>query len=845
MRRTPLLLAIVSVASLVIPTTVAAAGPAILSGAQRAIAASAPDRSHASAARHYSVKITRTKGGIPHILGKTFGDIGYGYGYAFAKDNICTMADTYITVEGKRSRYFGPNGSYTQRGNGVTVNNLDSDFFWTEVADSGIVPMLVSRKPPLGPGKGLRAGVRGYVAGYNRYLRSVGGPDGIKDPACHGKPWVHPITVNDAYLRFYQLVLLASSDVLIPGIASATPPSATSPVSATMNVKHTATLIAEGWQRAMGDLGSNAVAVGKAGTRDHKHGLLLGNPHFPWIGPERFYDAQITIPGKVNVTGASLFGVPLVLIGHNRSIAWSHTVSTAFRFTPYQLTLVPGSPTTYLYDGKPTKMQPRPVSVVVRGANGKLSTVHHTLWWTRYGPMINSIMGIPLPWTPLIGFTFRDANVDNFRIFNHFLKTDMAHSAHQVLHILKKYEGIPWVNTIVTDKTGHALYADIGTVPNVTDAKTAKCNTALGIATTKLVGLPVLDGSRSACEWGNDKDAIVPGIFGPSHLPYLFRKDYVTNSNDSYWLSNPHHPLTGYPRIIGNENAPRSLRTRVGLIMTQNRVSGHGVKKGFTLRAMQDEVFSNRQYAGNLWRDQLVSFCRTLAPLGLITTTGGVTSIGNACDVLAKWDGHDNADSKGAILWRRFVDNLTGSPLGLGGTLGEAGIAGPYWQHPFDVKDPVHTPYGLNVADPQVALALGDAINDLRSAHLPLDVSPDKVQGVHRHGKFIPIQGGPGDPNGDFDAIYAPWIAGKGLGDVVEGSSFVQVVTWGKDKGNGKGCTTKARTILTYSESSDPTNPHYDDQTKMFSKKKWIHDRFCAAAIRADKHRTVTRLSGT
>jgi len=58
-------------------------------------------------------------------------------------------------------------------------------------------------------------------------------------------------------------------------------------------------------------------------------------------------------------------------------------------------------------------------------------------------------------------------------------------------------------------------------------------------------------------------------------------------------------------------------------------------------------------------------------------------------------------------------------------------------------------------------------------------------------------------------------------------------------------CRTKARTILTYSESSDPTNPHYDDQTKMFSKKKWIHDRFCAAAIKADKNRKVTTLVGT
>jgi acyl-homoserine-lactone acylase len=408
------------------------------------------------------------------------------------------------------------------------------------------------------------------------------------------------------------------------------------------------------------------------------------------------------------------------------------------------------------------------------------------------------------------------------------------------LHILKKYEGIPWVNTIVADKTGHALYADIGTIPNVSDALVSKCNTALGVVTSKLLGLPVLDGSRSACNWGDDKDAAAPGIFGASHLPYLFRKDYVTNSNDSYWLSNPHHPLTGYARIIGSEKTARSLRTRVGLIMTQDRVSGTGEKKGFTLRAMQDMVFSDRQYAGDLWRAQLVSFCNTLKPVGIVPTSSGVSSIGDACSVLAKWDLHENANSKGAILFRRFVDNLMSSPAGEGGLLSEAGIPGLYWQHPFDAKDAVHTPYGLDSADPQVAIALGDAISDLRKASLPLDVAPGTAQGVHRNGTFIPIQGGEGDPNGEFNAVYAPWIPGHGLGDVDDGSSFVQVVTWK----TGDACPV-ARTILTYSESSDPTNPHYDDQTKMFSKKQWVHDEFCASAIAADKSKQMTTLVGT
>ena len=69
--------------------------------------------------------------------------------------------------------------------------------------------------------------------------------------------------------------------------------------------------------------------------------MVLGNPHFPWQGAQRFYQSHLTIPGKADVSGAALFGVPIVLIGHTKKLAWSHTVSTARRFTPFELTARP------------------------------------------------------------------------------------------------------------------------------------------------------------------------------------------------------------------------------------------------------------------------------------------------------------------------------------------------------------------------------------------------------------------------------------------------------------------------------------------------------------------------
>ena len=340
----------------------AIAAIAALVGSAAPALASAPPGSRGPAAGQLTAQIRYTTGGIPHILARNWEDLGFGYGYAFAKDNICTMANDYITVEAQRSRYFGPKGSYVQRGNGFVENNLESDFFFQQIIDSRIVQRL---EQGLNPDE--KQTEEGYVKGYNSYLAHVGGAKGVPDPTCRGKSWVKPITLFDSYLRFYQLMLESSSDVVMQGITEAAPPTGgTGRAAGAPARRGPRGALAAAWRAHTSTLGSNAVAIGSAGTRDHL-GLLLGNPHFPWIGTERFYQAQLTIPGQINVTGASLYGVPLILIGHNANVAWSHTVSTAFRFTPFQLTLV-GHPTEYLQNGRAVAMTPRKVTVLAKQA---------------------------------------------------------------------------------------------------------------------------------------------------------------------------------------------------------------------------------------------------------------------------------------------------------------------------------------------------------------------------------------------------------------------------------------------------------------------------------------------
>jgi acyl-homoserine-lactone acylase len=805
--------------------TVIAAIVALVASAAPALA-SRPPRSRGLADGQLTAQIRYTTGGIPHILAHSWEDLGFGYGYAFAKDNICTMANGYTTVEAQRSRYFGPKGSYVQRGNGFVENNLESDFYFQQIINSGIVQHL---EQGLNPDE--KQTEEGYVKGYNSYLAHVGGAKGIPDPTCRGKAWVKPITLLDSYLRFYQLMLESSSDVAMQGISEAAPPKAAQAGQpAVTSPARTARALAAAWRAHTSTLGSNAVAIGSAGTRDHL-GLLLGNPHFPWIGTERFYQAQLTIPGQINVTGASLYGVPLVLIGHNANVAWSHTVSTAFRFTPFQLTLVKGHPTEYRQNGKAVAMTPRKVTVLAKQANGKLVKVRHTLWWTRYGPVFNNLEGIPLAWTGTTAFALGDANANDLaRAVNTWFGFDRASSTQQMLSILKKYQGIPWVNTIATDRAGLALYADIGDIPNVSNAQAKRCDTPIGAFTFAQVGLPILNGAKTSCDWASDSGAAVPGIFGPQHEPYLLRHDYVTNSNDSYWLANPHHPLAGFAKIIGSEGTARTLRTRIGLIQVQARIDGTDGQgpPGFTLAAMRRLDLSDDSYAAQLTRPGLVKLCDKFQAAGgsAPTSGGGKVKLGDACRTLAHWNGKADTAQRGAVLFADFWN------------FAQAAKPSPF-SHPFQLSHPVTTPYGLNTANSTVRTALGDAIKQLNKAHIPVDTTLGAVQYVNYHGRHITIPGGPGDPDGIFNAIYENTEPGDSLTSPDTGSSFIQVVTWQP----GSSCPVAA-TILTYSESSNPASPHFADQTRLFSKKQFLPDRFCPKQIAADPNLRVVTVAG-
>ena len=755
----------------------------------------------------YQAEIRRTEYGIPHILAKEWGSLGFGVGYAFAEDNLCLMADTFLTVNARRSQWLGPDGTYRSEANGVVPTNLQSDFFYQRVNDSGIVESLIDGTHPLA-GRAVPQRVRevvsGWAAGWNAYLRDLGSLDAIPDPSCRGAAWVQPITARDLYRRFYQLSLFASAGALLPAVVDATPPAPGAPTQADAAALDLSLLPSAGNL----NIGSNAYALGPLATKSGGT-MLLGNPHFPWRGPERFYEMHLTIPGEVNVFGGALFGSPAVLIGHNDHVAWSHTVSVPYRFTPYELKLVPGQPTSYITDDGIKQMTSTTVSVPVRSASGAIEPRTHTFWNSHLGPVLH-FPGALMPWTPLFAYTIVDANATNLRTLEHFLQMATATSTYDAERILREVQGIPWVNTLVSDDKGDAFYADMSVVPHITDQQLVLCTVPLGWALRQLARLPVLDGSRKSCEPGIDPDAVAPGIFGGNALPKQHRRDYVANSNDSFWLSNADAPLEGYPWVMGNERFPRSLRTRLGIRQIQQRLDGSDGRgePGFTLELLQNTVFGDRHYAGELLRDDLVAMCdRT--PVALVGSA--VVQLADVCEVLRQWDLHVDRDSRGAHLFREF--------------LREAPSDTTLFLDQFNPNDPVNTPRRLNTLNPQVLIALGTAVQRITAQGVALGARLGDVQQAIRNDERIQMHGG--SDEGIFNYVQADWDprGGRLYPDTVYGSSFVVTAEFPPAQ------PVRSASILTYSLSTNPASPHFGDQTRLFSEKQWVPTRFTEQAI--------------
>ena len=760
---------------------------------------------------NYNATIVHTEYGIPHVTANDWGSLGYGAGYAYAKQNYCVLMREIVRANGESLRWFGES-------EGSLANDLVYRFFaGDEYIENEFIPAA---------SEGLQALTAGYAEGLNRYLAETGvenlaeGPEG-----CRGEDWVRPVDSVDLGKVFRKLILRAGIGTLAPLILEADAPVVSMASAAVPLPGQSFEIKQEDWGLPPAtQMGSNAYGVGAEGSQT-EHGLLLGNPHFPWRGPERWFIQHLTIPGVYDVMGASLQGVPVINIGFNEDLAWSHTVSTARRFTAHELHLLEDDPMRYVYDDEVREIETFEVTIQVKLQDGTIEDRVEEIYMTEYGPIadfgpLNDLIG-GWPTVTNTVFAIGDANIDNTRALNQFTEMGKAKCIAELEEALKLI-GLPWVNTIAADRDGAGYYADITTVPNVSAEKLDDCADSLFAQILTGNRVFTLNGSRSECEWGTDPDG-PEGLLGFENLPKLKTGEgvpYVANSNDSYWLSNPNSLLEGFSPLIGNEGVQQSLRTRQAFVQAEERIAGTDdldETPGFTIDWLQEMLYGNRNIAEELTRNDVVAICNAVDDWSAYSANP--TEADAACGVLETWDGRFDNESVGSTIWNEFwrrADDL-GSDL---------------WAVPFDPEDPVNTPNTLNDEDPVVVeavkAALGAGVDFMINGGIPLDRPWGEVQfRPVSEGDQIPIHGGSG--RFMFSVISANFVDQVGYADIPAGNSYIQTVTWDESE-----CP-DAYAVLTYSQSTDPASPHFADLTRVYSAEEWNDMPYCPEDIEAAK----------
>ena len=737
-----------------------------------ALVACAPDESvsnnDASASPNSmkeAVDVRWTEHGIPHITAQSWEGLGFGFAHSVAQNGVCVLAKELITVNGELSKYFGAENG-----------NVNSDAFHRALLNDAKIDQYLGASSD-----NSNAMDMGYARGYNRYIDT----HAEQLPAsCAGADWVKPIDERDLARLAIGVGIRYGLGRVTDQIATAAPNQAVAalkPIDLTLDVEK---------------IGSNAYAFGSDLT-DTGRGILLGNPHYPWQGPSRFHMAHLTLPGEIDFMGVGLIATPRLAIGFNDTIAWSHTVSTALRFTFFRLDLVPGDSMTYLVGD-----EARAIEAIEVAVETDAGIENRTVYLTHLGPVV---AGPNTPWNDQHVYVMRDVNYENYRTGDQYAAMQRSTDVTQLRQALADHQGAAFVNTIAADKAGGALYADMSAIPNVSVELIARC----AVDQSAGARITTLNGSDPSCDWQVDSSAAAPGLMPPSQQPSLITTTYAGNSNDSYWLSNPAMRLEGYSPIIGDENAQRTLRTRSGLKFVEEILAA-GEK--FDQATVENLLFSHRHYGAELFLDEVLEVCSDDATLA------------EACAILAYWDRKQTIESRGAHVFNEFFS--------------ETKQLSAYYAVPFDNADPVHTPRGLTINDAAtreaILAALHVVVDRIIAAGIALDARWGDVQFEIRNGEKIGIPGGDGRA-GMFSVISARFDGDNGgYTPIVSGNSYIQSVTWNEDG------SPNARAILTYSQSPEPDSPFYADQTKIYSQSEWIDMPFTDEQIAAKLVREET-----
>lgn len=435
------------------------------------------------------VRIYRDIYGVPHIYGGSNRAMFFGHGYAQAEDHLEVMLTNYRTVMGTMAEAFGP----VHDG----LDNVESDSAMRLLAVARIVEEKYDDMAAE-----AREAAEAFAHGVNHYMDLH--PD--KTPS-----WAAPVTPYKvaAWIKMVQLSRPYGrlKDDIRRGLAEGP----------------------EAPESAEGPSESNEWVVGPGKTADG-HVMVQIDPHLGWTGMNSWYEVHLE-SDDYSVAGATLWGTPPVMQGHNDRVAWAMTANSPDTADAYFITVNPDDPHRYWFDGEWRDMEV--INETIDVAEG--DPVDIELRYTRHGPIVY--------FDDDVTYAGRMSTWQEVGMLNQILAMNRARDIHEFEDGLRMRQAVRW-NFAAGDVNGDILYV-----------WNARVFHRLGDFDYRM---PV-DGSISDTEWGE--------LVSYDELPREANpeSEFFQNCNVSPWHINPLTAITegDYPDYVtgGSGLGARGVRS--------------------------------------------------------------------------------------------------------------------------------------------------------------------------------------------------------------------------------------------------------------------------------------------
>ncbi|MEX1010581.1 MAG: penicillin acylase family protein [Balneolaceae bacterium] len=556
--------------------------------------------------------------GVPHIYAENEHDLYYTVGYIHAQERIWQMTLFQISAEGKFAEFFGE-------------EMLEIDKMQRTLGFHHMAEQIDAASPPE-----IRTVLEAYAAGVNDYTalnrRSL--PIEFSLTGVEPIPWtpVHTHAIsrlmawdlnagwwnNVTYGILRETLSEGIFTELMPEYESGIPYASESiaPEGAAEFLGYFSDLELEKRKNLhlSGTSGaSNAWAVSGARSETGQP-LLAGDPHMGLSMPGFWFEMHMHLNGQ-NLSGATIPGAPVVVVGQNDRLAWSLTTMMADETDFYVEIPAPDDPERYVadsLDGDATLMdfEIRNEIIRVRGEDDVLYPVRST----RNGPVISDIYPnrelledrlITMRWT---GHEISQEILALFQV-NRARDIDAFEDALRQFHV-------PGQNFVYADRDGN-------------------------IARFSAARLPIRDHHPLQFRKGWDSGWGWNGWIPFEELPREINppSGFVANSNNKLHED-------GYPHYIGTFWAAPSRINRIEEYMA-------------VYDTLSVDIFQQMQ------NDRVSPHARELAEIiiPILRGTEDGMDFSDILPYLENWDHSYNVNSTAATLMDRFLLSLTSNTL--------------------------------------------------------------------------------------------------------------------------------------------------------------------------------------